>query len=99
MLSHSNGENALPLSSYGEGQQRNSTAHSQLCCFTWWLDSNSQTAQPRFSTLCSWVIFRVVGLQDGLLLDTETFYTIAQQEILAGLGKVGSSSLKRKPVV
>jgi hypothetical protein len=31
-------------------------------------------------------------LQDGLLLDTETFYTIAQQEILAGLGKVGSSS-------
>jgi hypothetical protein len=31
-------------------------------------------------------------VQDGLLLDTETFYTIAQQEILAGLGKVGSSS-------
>lgn len=35
-------------------------------------------------------------LQDGLLLDTETFYTIAQQQILAKLGREFSWDLKAK---
>jgi hypothetical protein len=38
------------------------------------------------------LLLTAVALQDGLLLDTETFYTLAQQEILAGLGKVRNSS-------
>ncbi|KAF6262827.1 HAD-like domain-containing protein [Scenedesmus sp. NREL 46B-D3] len=41
-------------------------------------------------------ITHVIFDMDGLLLDTETFYTIAQQEILAGLGKEFSWDLKVK---